>query len=578
MLSDSKKSKTTTFGGFLGHTGGDDVNSVPTVTVHSIAATTHILPAILHTVDIVDFVKTKERRFPKRARMLDCVHRANGSMLTRSYHDAGVAAKTAHVMASTTSGRRNDGSEASRSLMTYAELDAALAHARREHDHWVSYAWERGQLQWLPNYVDIERMVKERQQEWAEFIVALNVLLHVGGLYVATDAGCPDNFDVLYERARADIVERRFECVLFGDERDRGAARVEATAMFCAPNSAAVAHLVLHANLAIAAQHTPASFLQFEFDHAAAMLRVAVQPTSAHTWLVPMYADEVAPANVLQARAQRELREHVARVGLLDVVSVPAHVIAPALRHTRARSFIVRLSSDEQALLHAFMRRVFGVLRQLNITIGLQAGSVIGALRHGELTPWDDDIDVFIKTADLHVLLSQRALLEREGFAVAEFGSKEGHFNHKIYPLETFAPNMPAKKHRLPWRWPFFDLFTVDLVPELGVVRMRKPGGEARDVPVHWVFPLRPVLYFDLLCWIPRRAEQLQNLVYGNNWMQSCLCPRSLLVYVCACACVMCARSAGTITGGSQSISTATVSRSRVTRCRACSSRRSRRS
>lgn len=160
------------------------------------------------------------------------------------------------------------------------------------------------------------------------------------------------------------------------------------------------------------------------------------------------------------------------------------------------------------------------------------------------MTPWDDDIDLFYFGDDNARLLDLKPDLAREGFGLAVFGHgcasaplrarsrrsppprRSPFANLKLYPLDNFTSDMPPRRHRLEWRWPFFDLFRLDLVVESAIARLRKPGGEARDVPLHWLLPLRPVLYFDTVWLMPRRAEQLLESVYGRDWATSCVAPR----------------------------------------------------
>lgn len=73
-----------------------------------------------------------------------------------------------------------------------------------------------------------------------------------------------------------------------------------------------------------------------------------------------------------------------------------------------------------QKNLFELLKEFDGICRKHNITYYLDGGSVIGALRHKDFIPWDDDIDVLIKAEDfkkLSKVLKDDGLLENRVFA-----------------------------------------------------------------------------------------------------------------------------------------------------------------
>ena len=103
-----------------------------------------------------------------------------------------------------------------------------------------------------------------------------------------------------------------------------------------------------------------------------------------------------------------------------------------------------------------FYRMLQDIDRLLNkrgIVYWLTAGSLLGAVRHQGMIPWDDDIDIAFFENDIENLLALRPDLEKLGYEI---------FVQPDY-LKIFLTN----GHRIskedegyyPWKYPFIDFF-----------------------------------------------------------------------------------------------------------------------
>jgi ABC-type glycerol-3-phosphate transport system permease component len=66
--------------------------------------------------------------------------------------------------------------------------------------------------------------------------------------------------------------------------------------------------------------------------------------------------------------------------------------------------FNVGMNSTERTMLLTLLSVFDSIMETSNMTYFLYGGSLLGALRHGGIIPWDDDIDVWInKSQSLHL-------------------------------------------------------------------------------------------------------------------------------------------------------------------------------
>ena len=116
------------------------------------------------------------------------------------------------------------------------------------------------------------------------------------------------------------------------------------------------------------------------------------------------------------------------------------------------------------------LKRFDSVCSELGIAYYLIGGSALGAVRHGGIIPWDDDIDVGMLRRDYKIFC--RAFKDDERFSLLTIDRAEGYFNPyaKLCDNETVFQE-PAGRYE--GGGVFIDIFPLDYVADKGAAMTR---------------------------------------------------------------------------------------------------------
>ena len=159
----------------------------------------------------------------------------------------------------------------------------------------------------------------------------------------------------------------------------------------------------------------------------------------------------------------------------------------------------------------ATLKFVDAVLSDHEIDYWITTGTLLGAVRHGGLIPWDDEVDINIRLDDYERLGALRSVIEKAGYRLSE--SRGGY---KI------------GRHNWLTAFPYVDVIIVDsrdgkLSPCFPLRPDGSPSFEVADqwpgecLPPELVYPLAPGDFEGIRVRGPGRAADTVRQLYGDD-------------------------------------------------------------
>lgn len=189
-----------------------------------------------------------------------------------------------------------------------------------------------------------------------------------------------------------------------------------------------------------------------------------------------------------------------------------------------------KIKTDEQILenLRKMLQIVDKLFKTHNITYWMDGGTLLGAIRHQDIIPWDDDGDLVILSRDEQKLLSLERELNNFGY-----GLSETWCGYKVFPLngkeiKYWNRNWQWGKsskdiedaERFDYRFPFLDIMLIEKINDKyhysnEKVRRIWPNyyHETKDV-----FPLKKYKFNEFELMGPNNPIPYLNRSYGNDW------------------------------------------------------------
>lgn len=146
-----------------------------------------------------------------------------------------------------------------------------------------------------------------------------------------------------------------------------------------------------------------------------------------------------------------------------------------------------------------------------NITYWTSGGTTLGAIRHKSCIPWDDDVDVCVKSTDNNKIIKLKSQLKKCGYFIVKtwFGYKICYENRQLVDGHDYSfPNLDIFLMK-------YEKSTEKWIPKYKAVRDIWPKEFYYDSEV---FPLIRTTYASYKVNTPNKSKLYLNRMYGNDW------------------------------------------------------------
>ncbi len=183
-----------------------------------------------------------------------------------------------------------------------------------------------------------------------------------------------------------------------------------------------------------------------------------------------------------------------------------------------------KISPEERGKFYLLLEKVSSILNDHKISFWAISGTLLGAIRHEGMVPWDDDLDIIIRVEEKQKLESLAYELDKNGLQLFIYSN----YYYKIF-FKDGDPIYLGDGSAYPWKYPFLDIFTVNqLQDRICIVSHNFPSIDlypaSGSYKGWWLYP-HEIQEFPQFCPfgplqipIPADAEQILTREYGPDW------------------------------------------------------------
>lgn len=174
------------------------------------------------------------------------------------------------------------------------------------------------------------------------------------------------------------------------------------------------------------------------------------------------------------------------------------------------------VDDDHIQTLYQMLKDVTELFEKENITYSMDGGTMLGAIRHGGIIPWDDDIDLIILQPDEVKLNNLSESLKKLGYSLT-------HLND-IYKISKIGGHIanPDAKYDQYFTHPWIDIFMMHHNKTTKIIEYYKILNK-KWFPNEWLpedvfFPLKKYNFGPIMVYGFNNPSWYLNHYYGNDW------------------------------------------------------------
>jgi len=187
-----------------------------------------------------------------------------------------------------------------------------------------------------------------------------------------------------------------------------------------------------------------------------------------------------------------------------------------------------KMESKDFARAKQMFKDLTEVMDEAGIQYTIMFGTLLGAVRHHGIVPWDDDIDLSVPENQRHLLRDLKGPLKERGYEILEKGGK-GRIREipfKVWPSDS--PKIPGTR----FGFPHIDLTTYTAEGDRFTQVQKKSFMGNKDGATNWQeldmeasdwLPLQKLCYEGIQVNGPAKPHNVLNFLYGKTHMTECV-------------------------------------------------------
>ncbi|MBA3953978.1 LicD family protein [Candidatus Dependentiae bacterium] len=171
--------------------------------------------------------------------------------------------------------------------------------------------------------------------------------------------------------------------------------------------------------------------------------------------------------------------------------------------------------------LYQIMKDIHELFQEEELEYWCNFGTLLGAVRHGGIIPWDDDLDICINNKQEAQLLALKPTLDYLGYGLGKTA-----YGYTIYPLD--GTEIPGTNKL----YPYLDIFLMheknnNLYHQYSTTDNPFIWGKRDGGPIYIrpeeLFPLKNYTFGSLSIKGPANGAKRLNYIYGTQWNTSAM-------------------------------------------------------
>jgi len=183
-----------------------------------------------------------------------------------------------------------------------------------------------------------------------------------------------------------------------------------------------------------------------------------------------------------------------------------------------------KISPEDRGLFYSLLKKVSTILDRQKVPFWAISGTLLGAVRHQGMVPWDDDLDIIIRVEEVQRFENLAKDLNKIGLQLYVYGN----YFYKIFTKDG-NPIYKEDGSLYPWKYPFLDVFVVnELQGKIRIVSHNYPLIDLYPAcglyKGWWLYPhelLMPQLFLPfgpMPIPVPHDPQAILTREYGSDW------------------------------------------------------------